>query len=67
MNNGNCSQICRNEPGSYHCECAHGYALADDRRNCVGKLLFYDLLSHWHAYTVCPGSRSSLFMYYRLF
>ena len=36
-NNGNCSQYCFNEKGSYRCDCEIGYLLKQDRRNCKGK------------------------------
>ena len=36
--NGRCSQVCVNRPGSYECRCKSGYALADDKKTCVGKM-----------------------------
>ena len=32
-----CSQICANTPGSYTCDCNHGYVLNRDGRICDGK------------------------------
>lgn len=29
VNNGNCTQVCVNDPGSYHCECAPGFESAN--------------------------------------
>ena len=34
--NGGCEQVCRNSPGSHHCECTTGYRLVDDF-NCAGE------------------------------
>ena len=33
-NNGGCSQICTNTPGSFMCSCTDGYALGDDNKIC---------------------------------
>ena len=35
---GGCAQICVNDFGSYHCECAPGYTLQSDGLNCAGKV-----------------------------
>lgn len=35
--NGGCSQVCHNKPGSFHCTCHSGFALAPDGRTCQGK------------------------------
>ena len=35
--NGGCSQICVNKPGSYSCECKSGYVLSEDKKTCKGK------------------------------
>lgn len=32
-----CSQRCLNTPGSYMCNCHHGYTLANDNKTCNGK------------------------------
>lgn len=32
-----CSQLCVNEPGSYHCDCEVGYTLSEDLSTCLGK------------------------------
>nr|XP_006218248.1 growth arrest-specific protein 6 isoform X2 [Vicugna pacos] len=32
--NGGCSQICSNKPGSFHCACYGGYTLSQDRQTC---------------------------------
>ncbi|XP_049634076.1 growth arrest-specific protein 6 [Suncus etruscus] len=32
--NGGCSQICYNRPGSFHCACYSGYALAPNSKTC---------------------------------
>jgi len=34
FNNGGCQQICRNNFGTYVCECNNGYTLSEDRREC---------------------------------
>ena len=35
----NCSQLCVNDPGSYHCECnMTEYVLLSDRRSCESEL-----------------------------
>jgi len=31
-----CTDICRNEPGTYLCECHHGFALGNDGHSCQG-------------------------------
>jgi len=31
-----CTDICRNEPGSYSCECHRGFQLGTDGRSCRG-------------------------------
>ena len=36
MNNGNCSQICTNTPGSFSCSCRSGYARDADNKTCNG-------------------------------
>lgn len=35
---------CTNKAGSYECECELGYIPAEDKKSCVGKLL-YQLIS----------------------
>ncbi|XP_030057353.1 growth arrest-specific protein 6 [Microcaecilia unicolor] len=35
VQNGGCSQLCVNRPGSYHCLCHSGYALLPNNRTCV--------------------------------
>lgn len=35
--NGGCSQICHNQPGSFQCACHGGYMLSPDRRTCHGE------------------------------
>ena len=37
--NGSCSQICYNKPGSFQCGCYSGYALSLDGRTCHGEAL----------------------------
>ncbi|XP_021565715.1 growth arrest-specific protein 6-like, partial [Carlito syrichta] len=32
--NGGCSQICYNRPGSFHCACYSGFELSPDSRTC---------------------------------
>ncbi|XP_012517291.1 PREDICTED: growth arrest-specific protein 6 isoform X2 [Propithecus coquereli] len=32
--NGGCSQVCQNQPGSFHCACYSGFALSADGRTC---------------------------------
>ena len=34
--NGGCSQVCVNKPGSFECKCNAGYVLADDKKTCKG-------------------------------
>lgn len=36
QDNGGCSQICYNHPGSFHCACYSGYALAPNSKTCQG-------------------------------
>ena len=33
-----CEQACNNTVGSYLCSCLSGYSLADNKKNCNGKL-----------------------------
>uniref|UniRef100_G3T9K5 Vitamin K-dependent protein S n=1 Tax=Loxodonta africana TaxID=9785 RepID=G3T9K5_LOXAF len=33
-NNGGCSQICDNTPGSYHCSCKNGFVLLSNKKDC---------------------------------
>lgn len=35
--NGNCTQLCNNTAGSYHCECWDGYEMINDSI-CIGEL-----------------------------
>ena len=35
-NNGGCEGVCNNTIGSYNCQCAAGFHLANNSRNCVG-------------------------------
>lgn len=35
--NGGCEQICKNEPGSFRCQCFPGYYLASDSKSCISK------------------------------
>ena len=37
MNNGGCSTICQNNPGSYICVCNDGYQIQTDGTQCEGK------------------------------
>ncbi|VDK69664.1 unnamed protein product, partial [Cylicostephanus goldi] len=37
VNNGGCSQLCRNDEGGRHCECFGGYILGKDGKTCMGK------------------------------
>ncbi|XP_036914897.1 vitamin K-dependent protein S [Sturnira hondurensis] len=32
--NGDCSQICNNTPGSYHCSCKTGFVLLSNKKDC---------------------------------
>ncbi len=43
-NNGNCSQLCKNENGKHRCECFGGYLMTDDGRSCIGEL---NLIINW--------------------
>lgn len=36
VNNGGCSQLCTDTPGSYYCHCHPGYRLVDNK-TCDGK------------------------------
>ncbi|KAJ1349412.1 hypothetical protein KIN20_004976 [Parelaphostrongylus tenuis] len=40
VNNGGCSQLCRNEEGGRRCECFGGYVLAKDGKSCI------DVITH---------------------
>ena len=33
-----CDQICRNDVGSYHCDCQDGFKLNDDLHSCPGDI-----------------------------
>ncbi|PIO60761.1 EGF-like domain protein, partial [Teladorsagia circumcincta] len=35
VNNGGCSQLCRNDEGGRHCECFGGYVLGKDEKTCM--------------------------------
>ena len=39
--NGGCSQVCVNKPGTSECKCNDGYVLADDKRTCLGNTNSY--------------------------
>ena len=41
VNNGGCSQFCHNFIGGYHCSCKIGYTLHKDKKQCIGRSLFY--------------------------
>ena len=51
MNNGGCSQVCVDKPGTHECRCMKGYKLQADKKTCKGKTKpreiedFYPLLS----------------------
>ena len=34
--NNNCTQICINQYGSFHCECRDGFMLQADGKHCLG-------------------------------
>jgi len=36
LDNGNCSHLCLNTPGSAFCLCPDGFYLADDWKTCLG-------------------------------
>ena len=36
FDNGGCEQVCNNTPGSFLCDCFHGYALNHDGFTCQG-------------------------------
>lgn len=36
VNNGGCSQLCTDTPGSFYCHCHEGYRLVDNR-TCIGE------------------------------
>ena len=46
-NNGGCTQVCTNNPGSYVCSCATGFTLTGVS-TCTG-LFFHDILSTFNA------------------
>ena len=46
VDNGGCSQICVNKPGSHECQCQDGYLLGDDGKLCNGKNYNSILLTH---------------------
>ena len=39
--NGGCGQLCRNNVGSFFCDCNSGYGLAPDGRSCNSESPFY--------------------------
>ena len=40
INNGNCSQLCNETDGSFHCDCEAGYYLDDeDKALCRGMFI----------------------------
>lgn len=39
INNGGCSQLCKNKKGSRKCQCFAGYVLAHDEMSCIGEVL----------------------------
>ncbi len=41
--NGNCSDICVNTVGGFHCECMAGWKLQRDNKTCAGKLKLYKI------------------------
>ena len=38
IDNGSCAQICVDTPRLFKCACREGYALADNARDCNGKV-----------------------------
>ena len=36
-NNGGCSQVCVDRPGTHECRCMKGYKLQEDKKTCEGK------------------------------
>ena len=38
--NGNCSQLCVNEYGSWRCDCAEGFKLADNKQDCQSEYCY---------------------------
>lgn len=42
--NGGCSDICINTPGSFRCECESGFKLGNDERTCEGMIIKYVVL-----------------------
>jgi len=55
MHNGNCSQLCSNNIGSFACSCHTGFRMAPDKRTCVGEFLHCILfitqyLLHFYSY-----------------
>lgn len=37
---GTCEHYCKNTAGSYECSCREGYALHENKNNCVGRTAF---------------------------
>ena len=37
ISNGGCQHQCRNNNGSYICQCNEGFSLGDNGKNCFGK------------------------------
>ena len=40
VNNGNCSQICKNLVPGYRCDCRDGFLLHSDNLSCIGGLIY---------------------------
>ena len=40
VENGGCSQVCVNKPGSFECRCMKGYQLQDDKMMCEGGMIY---------------------------
>ncbi|XP_013067334.2 tolloid-like protein 1 isoform X2 [Biomphalaria glabrata] len=51
VNNGGCQHICRNNIGSFVCDCPEGFTLNDDLRSCKEAGCHHDIKSHYGVIT----------------
>lgn len=49
IQDGGCSNICVNTPGSFHCSCPEGSAITeDDKLKCIGKQNLWNFIRVIH-------------------